>query len=294
MWCDLVRTMTADGFRLDGALQVPAAPDADRSSASRCDAVVTLHGVGGNFYASSLFEGLTPALLDAGIAVLAANTRGHDTLFAASAGMRGRCWLGGAVEKVDECRQDVAAWLRFLSERGYRRLGVVGHSLGAIKAVYSQAYEPDPRVTGVIALSPPRLSYAAFQYDPRSGAFQEAVAAARLAVRDGRGSQLLQVSFPYTQWMAAENYLDKYGPEERYNLVKFVGQVNCPCCITYGQRELDDGGMAFAGVPEALVGARRPDQPLEILTIPGADHNYSGTIPLLAEKLRDWLRVAAA
>jgi len=282
--------MTADGFRLDGALQVPAESSTPVSTATRFDAVVTLHGVGGNFYASSLFEGLTPALLASGIAVLAANTRGHDTLFAASAGMRGRCWLGGAVEKVDECRLDVAAWLKFLAARGYQRLGVVGHSLGAIKAVYSQAFEPDPRVTGVIALSPPRLSYAAFQYDARAGAFQEAVAAARLAVRDGRGSQLLQVNFPYTQWMAAENYLEKYGPEERYNLLKFVDRLVCPCCVTYGQRELEDGSMAFAGVPEAIEQVRRADQSLEVLTIPNADHNYSGTVPILAEKLATWLQ----
>lgn len=281
--------MTADGLRLDGALQIPAEGSATEPSQARFDAVVALHGVGGNFYTSSLFENLTPTLLKLGVAVVSANTRGHDTLFAASAGLRGRCWLGGAVEKVDDCRLDVAAWLKFLADRGYRRLGVVGHSLGAIKAVYSQACEPDARVTGVLGLSPPRLSYAAFQYDPRAGAFQEAVSAARLAVRDGRGQQLLQVNFPYTQWMAAENYLDKYGPDEKYNVISFLGRLHCPVCIAYGQRELEDGSMAFAGVPDALRQAQRPDQDLTLLTIPNADHNYSGTVPALASALGPWL-----
>ena len=117
----------------------------------------------------------------------------------------------------------------------------------------------------------------------------EAVAAARLAVKGGEGSRLIQVSFPYTQWMGAENYLEKYGPEERYNLLKFVDRLRCPAWFAYGERELSDGSLAFAGVPEALRQARRADQALETVTVPNADHNYSGTVPALAEPLLRWL-----
>lgn len=293
MLCDLVRTMTPDGFRLDGALHTPASvggrSEGGDPAGRRFDAVITLHGVGGNFYTSSLFEGLTPKLLDAGVAVLWANTRGHDTLFAASAGMRGRCWMGAAVERVEDCRHDVAGWLNWLADRGYARLGVIGHSLGAIKAVYSQAFHPDPRVTGVAAISPPRLSYTAFQYDARAGQFQESISAARLAVRDGRADQLLNVTFPYTQWMAAGTYLEKYGPEERYNLLKFVDRLTCPVWFAYGERELNDGSTAFTGLPAALRQAARPGQALEVVEVPGADHNYSGAVAGLSERLRPWL-----
>lgn len=294
MLCDLVRTFTSDGLRLDGALHVPSgsAPDA-AGLTTRCDAVVTLHGVGGNFYTSSLFEGLTPSLLAAGVAVLWANTRGHDSLFAASAGLRGRCWLGAAVEKVGDCQWDVPAWLNWLSERGYRRLGVIGHSLGAVKAVFSQAQALDPRVTAVVALSPPRLSYAAFQYDERAAAFQAAVSEARLAVREGQPERLLQVGFPYTQWMAAATYLEKYGPDENYNFLRFVERVRAPLWFAYGARELADGSLAFAGVPDAIRSAVRPDQQWGVEIIPGADHNYAGVVPALAERLVDWLRQPA-
>ena len=63
---------------------------------------------------------------------------------------------------------------------------------------------------------------------------------------------LLEVTFPFPLLIAASSYVDKYGREERYNIVGIADKVSCPCLFTYGQLEIEHGGIAFAGVPEAL------------------------------------------
>ncbi|MFO0868201.1 MAG: hypothetical protein U0935_04580 [Pirellulales bacterium] len=285
MWVDLVRTVTEDGLRLDGVLHAPADGVVNRTAVDGC---ICLHGVGSSFYGSSLFEALTPSLTAVGLPTLWVNTRGHDNVFAAAT-RQGRRWLGAAFESVDECRWDVTGWLDWATRAGWQRIGLIGHSLGAIKAVYSQAHAPDERVRRVMALSPPRLSYACFQHDPQGAAFFDAIQTAKQQVAAGKDDALIRVQYPFPLIISAAGYLEKYGPAERYNIVPLVSQVACPLLFVYGQLELDSGSVAFAGVPEALRRAARPGQELDVVAVPGADHNYTRCAAPLAEVLRGWL-----
>ena len=61
---------------------------------------------------------------------------------------------GAAYEIVDECRHDVAAWVAWLRQRIGPRIGLVGHSMGAVKALYAAAYEADIEAAVIIAISP--------------------------------------------------------------------------------------------------------------------------------------------
>lgn len=284
MICDLVKTVTPDGLRLDGALHAPTAqPVRDLG----IDAVICLHGVGSNFYGSSLLEAITPPLQSLGLPVCWANTRGHDNLFAASYRF-GRRWFGAAFESVDECRQDIAGWLDLLRHRGWQRVALVGHSLGAIKSVYSQAVEPREEVRAIVAISPPRLSYQFFQQDPNGTAFREAITTAQHYLDQQAGDQLIHVKYPFPLWITAAGYVEKYGPAERYNIIPLVHRLNCPTLFTYGELELESGSVSFAGVPDALRAAARPDQNLSILEIPEADHNYLRATAKLGQAITSW------
>src|SRR5262249_30297660 len=108
MQVELVRTVTRDGLRLDGALAHVVQPDATVSRASLdphpsslpegegttqspnnrfgASAAILLHGVASNFYTSSTFEPLIGRLNEIGVAALSVNTRGHDLVFGASLG----------------------------------------------------------------------------------------------------------------------------------------------------------------------------------------------------------------
>lgn len=284
MHAELVRTTTGDELRLDGALFSPRS-----AAACRLDALVMLHGVGGNFYGGTLFEDLAFRLLDLGVTVLRVNTRGHDAVSWAST-PAGPSRQGAAYEVVDHCRHDIRAWIDLLEQRGHHRVGLLGHSLGAVKAIYAQANDPHPAVRCVVALSPPRLSHAAFQNAPQSSTFFEAFSQARQLIQAGQPEGLFQARFPVPQIVSAASYLDKYGPEERYNVLRFLDRVRCPLLVVYGQTELKRGGIALAGMDETVKAAAGQAQELQTEAIAGADHFYTGVYESLGDSVTTWLR----
>src|SRR5436190_23672164 len=136
MLVDLVHTTTRDGVRLDGMLQMPTG-----GKTWPVDGLCFVHGTGGNFYGSTLFDAIGQRCLERGCAVLRVNTRGHDGISNAVTAKGGRR-LGAAYEIVDDCRHDLAAWVDFLQQRVGPRIALVGHSLGAVKCLYTLAHEP--------------------------------------------------------------------------------------------------------------------------------------------------------
>ena len=289
MIVDLVQTTTDDGFRLDGVLQC-GEPGTGKST--QRTAVLCLHGVGGNFYGSTLLESVADALTQADCDVLRANTRGHDAYSIAHT-TSNRRHQGAAFETVDDCRHDIAGWITCLRERNYRQIVLLGHSLGAVKAIYAQAYQPHPEVTAVIAISPPRLSCQAFQNGEQSARFFQTLSEAQQLVESGEGESLIQTRVPVPLLISAAGFIDKYGPAERYNFLQFVETVDCPLLFTFGSLELEHGGVAFAGLPAAIetLASRSTEtrwQP-EVTVIEGADHHYRQGRGELNSELIHWL-----
>lgn len=283
---ELVQIVTADGVRLDGAWQTPKLDIEARGGG--IDAFLCLHGTGSNFYGATVLAGMARSLSNAGYGVLRVNTRGHDGMFFAAANGVRRT-LGSGYEVVDECRYDIAAWIDFLLERHCTRIVLMGHSLGALKAIYAQAYSPHPAVAGIVAISPPRLSHSHFLSMSRSELFQADFDRARRLFDDGRGHEMIEIRFPVSYAISAAGYIDKYGPEERYNVLRFVDRVECPMFFAYGTQELRPH-TAFYGVPEALEALRGGRNNLRCVVIAGADHNYvSGQLELYAH-VEKWLR----
>lgn len=280
MIAELVQVATRDGLRLHGALHQPPA-----DAAGPREALLLLHGAGGNFYSSGLFTGLISRLVKDGITVLAVNTRGHDAVSTAGS----RKYFGAAFEVVDDCRHDIAAWTEFLVGKGYEQVVLAGHSLGAVKAIYCLAHEPPAPVRRLIALSPPRLSYSRFADGPEADTFLREFAVAEAHVREGRGETIMAVQFPLPYLVSAAGYLDKYGPEERYNVLKFVDRVGCPMLFTFGTIELRRGS-AFEGLPEELTAISPGAATLKVAVIAGADHFYSFGLGELAGQMVAWLR----
>ncbi|HZL91724.1 MAG TPA: alpha/beta hydrolase [Pirellulaceae bacterium] len=295
MLVDLVRTTCRDGVRLDGAI-VAAADNAEADgtrsvpTAFSFDAVLCLHGVGANFYSSGLFEKIGPALSRLGVNVLLANTRGHDWYYSQWIGGSFR-QLGAAYEVVAECCEDVRTWLEFLRRRGWSRVLLAGHSLGAIKSVYAVTHEPELPVAGLLAISPPRLSYAAFEHSPdASPEFLGSIRTAQKLVEEGRGNELFWARHPFNAQISAGSYLDKYGPAERYNIYPLLDRLPCPALFTFGSKELASGGVPFAGLVELVQQAKPEGGPIDLEVVPDADHVYSGVQADLIQRIEAWLK----
>lgn len=287
MHVELVRTVTRDGLRLDGALSLTRRAS-EGGAEPTATAAILLHGVASNFYTSSAFEPLIGRLHELGIAALLVNTRGHDLVFGANVGTVRRR-LGASYETVDDCRLDIAAWIDFLKSRGHERIALIGHSLGAVKAVYAAVEEKFAEIVAVVAISPPRLSYSAFMNAAASSQFWESINTAQQMAKAGQGEELFTSTFPFPLLLTAATYIDKYGPVERYNILKFAADLPCPALFTYGGKELTSGGIPFAGVPEALKSLPGSER-RSIEVIDGADHVYTGTSEKLAETVAAWLQ----
>jgi pimeloyl-ACP methyl ester carboxylesterase len=283
MLVDLVQTTTRDGLRLDGIFQPPA----PNGSSLAVDSLCLVHGTGGSFYSSTLFDAFAERLLALGCAVLRVNTRGHDLMSTAVTSQGGRR-QGAAYEVVDDCRHDLAAWLEWLRQRAGPRVGLLGHSLGAVKCLYALAREPALAAECVVALSPPRLSFSWFCSSPEGPQFQETFAQAQRHVAAGQPATLLEMRLPLPGVMTAGGYVEKYGPEERYTYLRFAADVPCPTLITLGSVEVEDN-MAFRGAPEALHALTERHARMRTTIVAGADHFYSGARGEVIARVTDWL-----
>ena len=290
MHCELVHVFADDGLKLDGALHAPA-PEVGTPT-NQLQALLVIHGTGSNFYGSRFLNYIAARATQSGTACLLVNTRGHDQITTAlvqqSDGSTTSRTIGSAYERVDECRLDLRAWVKLLNERGYQRIGILGHSLGAVKTIYAAAHESLPGVAALIAVSPPRLSYAHLLANAPGPHFANDHANAERLAAEGRPNAIMEVQFPIPYAITAAGYLDKYGREERYNLLNLVDRLTLPTLFTFGSAEVQQS-IAFRGFPEALEEKKAAGAKLSTVVIAGGDHHYTGVQGDLMNAVERWL-----
>ncbi len=285
---DLVSTVSEDGVRLDGVLFRSA-------SSPRCDLGIDLfichHGVAGNFYDSRMYGALNELILTAGFDVLRANNRGHDLVYSQPVGtspalQRTRGRLGSAFEQVEDCRQDWTAWIDFAAAAGYRRIALWGHSLGAVKTVYFLASGSDERVCCAIASSPPRFCHEILLQSANGAEFQQDYTRAKALVAAGEPGTLMSVTVPTFNLFSAGTFLDKYGPQNRYDIIALLPKVHSPLLITLGDKEHDVVYRTLSENGNALM-KKVPGAGFE--RIPGADHYYANRSGELWAAVQSWI-----
>jgi dienelactone hydrolase len=276
MQVELVSCTTSDGVRLDGALR----HGEPRTLA--VDAALCIHGAHSNFYTPLFYDGVGEHMLPAGVAVLRVNTRGHDDVF-----MQGPRRLGGGFEIVDDCKLDIAAWLDYLESRGYQHILLWGHSLGAVKAAYYMAGEPDPRVVCAIASSPPRFNYAMELARPDPSAFAGPMQAAQALVAAGKPDDVVETKVPIACLFSAGAYVDKYGPDDRYDYIRHLQTISAPFLVTVGGEETT---YYYDDIRAHGPHIREHHPNLSYSLIDGANHVYNTRIDELWACVHDWLQ----
>jgi pimeloyl-ACP methyl ester carboxylesterase len=262
---------TADGQPLHGLLFSP-----DRSSDER--AILLVHGVGGTFYTHP-YPQLAEALAGHGFTVLATNTRGHDWV---TRGPDGAPSAGASFEVISDCLLDLDAGLACLAEAGFGRFVVMGHSLGAVKAIYYQGHRRRSEVAAVVACSAPKLFYS--QRIQEQPDFAKNMARAQAMLAEGRGSDLFAATAGSGPGLfSARTYVDKYGPEEHTDLRRLAPSLGCPVLTIAGSAEFTP-----SFVPYAQELAQLAKGTCEILD--GAPHSYEGHESQIAALVADWLK----
>jgi pimeloyl-ACP methyl ester carboxylesterase len=205
--------------------------------------------------------------------------------------------IGGMYEKLADSVADIRAWIDFAVSRGAKRIILQGHSHGAIKVTHYLVATRDPRVCGLILLSPSDdMGIARKQLGDR---FLWVLARARELVRAGKGRQLLPERDSQCP-VSAATFFDCHNKGSTTGIFNMsrtdrrefpeLASISVPVLVAVGT------------VDEALVG--KPHKYVEDIracmvkcpsftgsVVEGAPHNYLGREAELARVLEKWLRL---
>lgn len=263
---ELLHTYTADGLMLEGVRHGSASSDL---------AVVYTHGL-----TSSVFRKghvlIGRALAEAGCTVIAGNNRGSGLAYPLPQRSGPRVLGGSWFERLADAPKDLDAWIDVALGAGAKSIVLLGHSLGAIKAVVYASERADGRLAGLVLASPPLRAFA-------SPAKSDLVAAATRAVAEGRPEELLDLGAPGLTFgrLSAATVLARSDLGDVAPLVRSIG---CPVLGIYGTEEPDVGGQNDLDhlvqiAPDRFTGA----------LVAGADHLYTGREREAAGVISRWI-----
>jgi len=231
----LERVKTTDQFELQGLLYTPQ---------QKTDIVVLhCHGMAGNFYENRFVNITGLQLVAHGIAFCAMNNRGHDMIsdfIVVKEGKIEYARVGEVYERVEDAVKDIAAWVDFLKEKGFAKIILMGHSLGAVKAVlYAKEYQNE--LKGLILASPPDMHrHAKVEKD-----FAQKMDEAKELVAQGQERKLL--SKPVLDWypISAGTYLNLFtegGPADVFSIESGkkptrILKLNLPILVLFGEKD---------------------------------------------------------
>ncbi len=271
---EVQKLLTDDGVTVQVAWIPPRAPD--------LPVLLWTHGVGSSFTLSGLWT-VCQHLASQGWGVAFINNRGHDWV-ALNPG--DRRWIGAAFERFEDCVLDFQAALRWLRERGCRRIVIGGHSLGGLKAAYTQAFHPVDEVIALAMLSSPRLPDEQVWDWP---AHERLLAYCGDRIAEGRGEELMHIDMPTSTpaakgVMCHRTYVNKYGPDAATTALRFADRIRVPTLLLAG--ELERPQLSFsADMERALVHAPA----VRRIAVEGCDHIYTGSHARVAGDVQGWL-----
>jgi len=286
----LVETQTQDGLSLHGFWQLGSvSATTEPPSDARPVGWIMVHGVAGNFYNSSMFASLTESLLEFGHDTCRINTRGRDPIaYFATPGGNSR--VGAAYEMISDCRSDIASWVDLLKKQGYRRLGLMGHSLGAVKAALYVCSTAPMDIDCMVCISPPRLVGKVLASDAKySSNYAEDLLQAQELVEYGKPESLLSIRYPQPMLISAATFLDKYGHEDRHDYVQMASQIRIPCLWCFGDQEVRGKRASFRDCDRTLMASVGGASNHSLAVISNADHAYTLARAELISVIRQWI-----
>jgi pimeloyl-ACP methyl ester carboxylesterase len=185
--------------------------------------------------------------------------------------------------------RDLAAWIDFAEDRGFKQVVLVGHSAGWAAVRSYQAEKQDGRVVGVV------LASGAVRAETRPTDPDQLSQATRL-MTEGQGDALVRDpkrSFP--SYISAATFLDiANSPPESKDFFGVqtpnpgVTRIHCPLLAFFGTRG-DVGTEADLKLLKTCI-QRQSSGPsrVDTLMIRGADHMYEGEEAQVAEAIAKW------
>jgi pimeloyl-ACP methyl ester carboxylesterase len=281
----LVYARSTDGIVNGGVMFMPPKDSAKPVT------VIWIHGWGVNFY-SPTYVMIGRALAERGLTTIAANTRMHDLGNVAGyrygKRIRGGGYWGVASEEV----RDLAGWVDFAGDQGFKQVVLVGHSAGWAAVRSYQAEKQDARVVGVV------LASGAVRAETRPTDPDQLAEAKRL-MAGGEGDALIRDpkrSFP--SYTSAATFLDIANSPPEYK--DFFGvqtqtrnpgvtRIRCPLLAFFGTRGDVGNEEDLELLKSSSQRQPRGPSPVDTIMIRNADHMYAGEEAQVAQTIAHWI-----
>ena len=123
---------------------------------------------------------------------------------------------------------------------------------------------------------------------PEGDEFLKVYDSMKALVDAGNPDALADVTVPYPYMASARQYLEKYGPDEHYNILRYIPIVPCPLLVMIGTSEAQTL-MTFRGLPQEVERLASQSRDTTFASVPDADHFYTGQRQYVWELVRRWL-----
>jgi len=287
----LARVTTSDHLDLQGFLAEPREASSDII-------FLHIHGMFENFHIPLFIESLAANLVEAGHSFLTMNTRAQDYHVELRKWDDGKpTWAewGGSYEIFRNCLIDINAWVNFCATHLGKRVVLMGHSHGALKAAFYCARGRDTAgIVGLVMLSP--SDDVGGQRQNLGGRYDEALSFAQNWVQNGRQRDILP-SWLYGEAVTAEMYLDMFRLESDVAIFPFhdmrtangaAAEVHHPTLAVFAESDVATAGVqsnsAIDIIRKAMTAASRVDG----VVIAGTNHQYAGHEEELAQAVVEW------
>lgn len=279
------RVKTEDGVELQGMLYTPQ---------KKVDCVVLhCHGMAGNFYENRFVNVVGVKLVAEGIAFCAMNNRGHDFIadFLVEKSGKIECKrIGQVYERIEDSVKDIVAWINYLKNQGYNKVILMGHSLGAVKAVlYAKKYQDT--LSGLVLASPPdMLGLAKAEND-----FNQKMEEAKELVLAGKDDELLNGRVFDNYPISAGTFLNFFseGSEADVFPIKVgrkseqLSKVKLPMFVIFGEKD-----NCFEYDPKGITAFFKKNTPTaKMAVIPRANHVYLGEEHAFAQEVCGFVKI---
>ena len=261
-------------------------------------ALLWVHGLTDNFYGDmGMLEAMVEALSGEGWGIASFNTRGHDVVSTfkkldtkSPKGYRS-VTIGAGYENFKDCIYDIEAGITFLEQQGFTEVVIAGASTGANKVCYYAGTKKNPRVAGVVLVSP----ISDVPIESKSENYQANLKRMKQLVKQRKGEILLD-NVSYLA-LTPKRYISLYEPGsvedvfDYYNkkpkLTAFSKIKQPLCIILAGSDEYTDRPVADI---LSVFKKHQRSANFHSAIIPGAFHGFGGKEKETVKAVIEWIK----